>query len=121
MDTNEAKKVCGLVEPLEGTAQKVIADHIARLEDWKAQASIVFRDLQLQEVAKEIGLLLGDRIGPAILPWIKDQKAKNQALEAGIQYAIRTMGAGDGKEAVLECIDALEALVQRPAAKDPAA
>lgn len=44
-------------------------------------------------------------------------KLRVEALEAGIQYAIRTMGAGDGKEAVLECIDALEALLQRPAAK----
>lgn len=91
MDTNEAKKVCGLLKELL-EARKEGCGHTVH---W------------------------GDDLDAVINAMYTEHRV--EALEAGIQYAIRTMGAGDGKEAVLECIDALEALLQRPAAKDPAA
>lgn len=50
--------------------------HVSSLKDWKVQASKVLGGLQLQEIAKEIGLRWGDDIGPAILPWIRNQKAQ---------------------------------------------
>lgn len=65
------------------TVLRELLDHIAQLEDWKAQESQVLDGLQLQEIGQEIGVQIGHDIGPAILPWIRAAKAQLEAQRGG--------------------------------------
>lgn len=49
---------------------------IRRLEQWKADALQVESEWDVQAVGEAIGLTIGDKIHPAILPWIFEAKAK---------------------------------------------
>lgn len=60
----------------------------------KREALEVANQLQEQEIGREIGLTLGQRISPAILPWIKEAKVKLAALQSaaeGMERAIMSL------------------------------
>jgi hypothetical protein len=52
------------------------AKEIITLKEWKVSAIKLLNDLDLQEIAKEIGLKPGQDIVSKILPFIKELKSK---------------------------------------------
>lgn len=59
---------------------KELEDENAELKAWKEEASQVFDDVKFQEVGAELGVPLGSRVAPNILPCIKAMKAENAEL-----------------------------------------
>lgn len=58
---------------------------IEELESWKEQTSSILNELKLQEIGsilvEDLGLKLGDRISPNILPYIQKIRSENQELK----------------------------------------
>lgn len=58
---------------------------IEELESWKKQTSSILNELKLQEIGsilvEDLGLKLGDRISPNILPYIQKIRSENQELK----------------------------------------
>ncbi len=53
------------------------------LREWKESAQAVMNSLHSQEIAKEIGVPLGQSIEPAILPWIQSAKELLRQIRDG--------------------------------------
>lgn len=61
---------------IETAELETLRMRVLALEDWKAHASKVLDGINLQDIAKEIGVQLGHDIGPKVLPWIKAAKVQ---------------------------------------------
>lgn len=62
------------------------ADKIAELEEWKASAMAVMGSIDIQAVGKELGVKLGEPIGPAILPGIRALKLDLASWQDAAQH-----------------------------------
>lgn len=51
------------------------AQEVVSLIEWKRQAMVLLNDMNLQEIAKEIGLRPGEDIAKSILPFIQSLKS----------------------------------------------
>lgn len=56
-----------------------LRDQVAALKDWKDSTTDLLNSIDLQTVGKELGVPLGQEIGPMILPGIRDLKAQIEA------------------------------------------
>lgn len=54
---------------------RILRTRVVELKAWKESAQAVLDEIDLQAIGKELGVKLGDPIGPAILPGIRAIKA----------------------------------------------
>jgi len=66
--------------------------YIIALEQWKKEAMIVFDDLNLQEIGKELDLPLGANIAKEILPWIRVMKKQRRLWALTGEYFMKVYG-----------------------------
>ena len=71
---------------------------VAELKAWKESALAVLDGIDLQAVGQELGVKLGEAVGPAILPGIRTLKTlvtprrHTDVSQADLQKALRTLG-----------------------------
>lgn len=75
---------------------KELVHKVEDLERWKREACELFDKIDLQAVAKELGLLPGQDIAPHVLRGIQRLKNEVRHLEGQLEYVRKWQGLGIG-------------------------
>lgn len=81
----ESARINGLIlEAYKNASNRMFDDlnELDRLSKWKTSAKLVFSNLRLQEVGKELEIGLGEDIAINVLPKIQEMKHKIIVLES---------------------------------------